>query len=58
MSTEPKREPEVLNPRYAGATPQDVARALWNKKMPDDESGTASPVMPCRVPVSEPSLES
>jgi len=28
MTKEPRPEPEVVNPRYAGATPAMVARAL------------------------------
>ena len=48
MSNEPRREPEILNPRYAGATPQIVARALLRRDV-EKKSGDAD---------SEPSAES
>ena len=38
MSSDPK-SPPIQNPRYQGATPEDVARALLKKwgSLPDDD---------------------
>ena len=41
MTKKPK-EPEVLNPRYKGATPEMVGRALLKHK-PKDGDGKAKP---------------
>lgn len=35
---EAKREPEILNPRYAGATPEMVGRALLQPREPEEKS--------------------
>ena len=32
MTEKPKQEPEILNPRYAGATPEAVVLALTRRK--------------------------
>ena len=47
MTDKPKPEPEVRNPRYAGATPEMVGRALLRRaKAGDGEEGMdASPVI-------------
>ena len=47
-TTEKKVEPEILNPRYAGATPGMVARALLKTVEAEKEDGEgeeASPVI-------------
>ncbi len=33
-----KQEPEILNPRYAGATPEMVGRALLQPREPEEKS--------------------
>ena len=46
MTDKPKRkepEPEVLNPRYAGATPAMVARALLRVKPDEPRRGDETP---------------
>ncbi|MDE0520772.1 MAG: hypothetical protein OXH79_02325 [Boseongicola sp.] len=49
MTCEPRREPEILNPRYAGATPQMVAAALLRpkteRKTEADNSKMKSPMV-------------
>lgn len=40
-----KPEPEILNPRYAGATPDMVARALLRREPEDAEDAEASSVI-------------
>lgn len=40
MTEKPRPEPETLNPRYAGASPQMVARALLRRKV-EKQSGDA-----------------
>ena len=43
MATKPKQKPvKVLNPRYAGATPEMVGRALMKHK-PKDGAGKDKP---------------
>ena len=32
MTGKPKQEPEILNPRYAGATPEAVVLALTRRR--------------------------
>ena len=39
----PPAEPEVVNPRYAGATFGDVARALAKPVSETDEEGVETP---------------
>ena len=54
MADKPKpkpEEPEVLNPRYAGATPEMVARALLRPRR-KAEGEEASPV------IADPSVQS
>lgn len=45
MTDEPRREPEILNPRYAGATPEMVARALVRRD--EDRGSRESEAEPC-----------
>ena len=46
MTGKPKRKPvEVLNPRYAGATPEMVALALLRHKPDEPDEGEPSPII-------------
>jgi hypothetical protein len=42
----------VLNPRYKGATPEDVARALLRKRRPPQRKANGSERRPTKAPVS------
>ena len=45
MTDKPTPKVEVLNPRYAGATPEMVALALLRHKPDEDGGEEASPII-------------
>lgn len=51
MTKRPK-EPEIINPRYAGATPEMVGRALLRREPEEAGEDDASPT------VADPSVQS
>ena len=56
MTTESKRpEPEIINPRYAGGSPEMVARALLRR---DDDRGPRETESERRSGYAEPDVRS
>ncbi len=56
MSNGPRREPEIRNPRYAGATPAMVARALGRREV-ERQSGESDSEL-CREPSADGEFQS